>query len=420
MRRQRPSRNGLAGSLALVALGLVAGSARADWPQYGGPDRNFKVGSAGLADSWSAAAPRPLWRRPLGEGYSGVAVANRRLFTLYRDGGDEVAAALDPGNGQTLWEQRWPEPDARLNRQYGPGPHSTPLVVAGRVFAVGALGRLAALDAASGRTLWTRELVDDLGGTLMDRGYAPSPIAWRDTVIVPVGGAGHAVVAFRQSDGGLVWSSQDFGNAPSSPLLIDVGGATQLVVFMAAEIAGLDPESGALLWRHEHRTRWDLNISMPVWNAEDGILFYSSAYDAGSGALRLTREGDATRAEPLWFTNQLRIQFTNAMRIGDVVFGSSGDFGPVPMTGVDATTGKILWRDRSFGRSSILHADGKLILLDEDGKLGLARLEESGLDVLGEYQVCDRRTWTPPTLHGRILYVRDREELVALELPGGR
>jgi len=417
MPRQRPSRSSAVASLTFVALGALAGLGWADWPQFGGPTRDFRIGSAGLADSWSPEGPEPLWRRPLGEGYSGVAVANRRLFTLYRDGGDEVAIALDPGTGETLWEQRWSEPDARLNRQYGPGPHSTPLVVAGRVFAVGALGHLAALDAASGRPLWSKELIDELGGTLMDRGYAPSPIAWRDTVIVPVGGSGHAVMAFRQSDGGVVWGSQDFGNAPASPLLIEVGGEPQLVVFMAAGLAGLDPESGALLWSHEHRTRWDLNISLPVWSAKDGVLFYSSAYDAGSGALRLTCQGDRTAVESLWVTNQLRIQFTNAMRIGDVIFGSSGDFGPLPMTAVDAKTGKILWRDRSFGRSSIIHADGKLILLDEDGKLGLARLGDSGLEILGEYQVLDRRTWTPPTLHDRLLFVRDREELLALELP---
>ena len=107
------------------------------------------------------------------------------------------------------------------------------------------------------------------------------------------------------------------------------------------------------------------------------------------------------------------------MRIGDVVYTSNGDFGPVPMTAVNVHSGEILWRDRSFSRASTILADGKLVVLDEDGTLGLARVSERGLEVMAEHQILDRRAWTPPALHGRMLFVRDREELMAFELPGG-
>ena len=313
--------------LALPALGLItalSAPAAAEWPQWGGPGRDFEAETEGLASSWPADGPRQLWRRPLGEGYSGMAVAGGRLFTLYREGDHEAVIPLDPDTGAKLWVHRWREPTDGFNLQHGPGPHSTPLAVGERVFAVGARGRLVALEAATGRLLWARELVDELGGTFFDRGYAPSPIAWRDTVIATVGGTGHAVVAFGQQDGEVRWQAQDFGNAPASPRLIDVGGQPQLVVFMAREVAGLDPDGGALLWRHEHTTNWDLNISDPVWG-EDGVLFFSSAYDSGGGALRLSRAGDATSVEPLWSSNQVRVHFTNAIRIGDVVYASTGD-----------------------------------------------------------------------------------------------
>ena len=403
--------------LTFALAAVAAAPTAAEWPQWGGPGRDFESATTGLASAWPDSGPRRLWRRALGEGYSSVAVADGRLFTLYRDGDDEVAVALDPATGATLWQHRWPEPTDGFNLQQGPGPHSTPLVVSERVFAVGARGRLVALEAASGRLLWARELVDRLGGTFFDRGYAPSPIAWGDTVITTVGGAGHAVMAFRQADGELAWQAQDFGNAPASPSLIEVGGQPQLVVFMAREVAGLDPDGGALLWRHEHRTNWDLNISVPVWG-DDGVLFYSSAYDSGGGALRLTRSGGSTSLEPLWFSNQVRVHFTNAIRIGDVVYASTGDFGPVPLLAVDVHSGEILWRDRHFSRASLILADDKLVILDEDGTLGLARVGPAGLEVLAEHQLLDRRAWTPPALSGRALFIRDREEIQAVELPG--
>ncbi len=403
---------------ALLAILTLALPAAADWPQWGGPERNFTAATKGLAAAWPEGGPKRLWQRELGEGYSGLAVVDGRLYTLYREGGDEVVIAVAADSGKTVWQHRYPVPLEGLNTEHGPGPHATPLVVDGRVFTVGSRGRLLALDAASGEVLWRQELISGLGGTPMDRGYSGSPLAYRDTVIATVGGEGHAVMALRQKDGAVVWQSQDFRNSPSSPLLIRVDGQDQLVAFMAAEVAGLDPATGRLLWSHPHRTRWGLNISLPLWSA-DGLLFLSSAYDGGSRVLRLGRQDGRTAVEELWFSNQMRLHFTNAIRIGDRVYGSSGDFGPVPLTAVAVETGEVLWRDRTFSKANlILLADGKLLLLDEDGTLGLATPGPEGLVVHAQAQVLDGRAWTVPTLVGRRLYVRDRKQLLALELPG--
>jgi outer membrane protein assembly factor BamB len=141
------------------------------------------------------------------------------------------------------------------------------------------------------------------------------------------------------------------------------------VVFASTRIIGLDPANGRELWSHPHLTRSAFNISTPLWSAEDGILFMSSAYDGGGRAIQLTRAGEATEVEELWFSNQVRVHFGTAVRIGDTVYASSGDLGPAPMPAVDVPTGEVLWRDRTFAKHSVLFADGKLILLDEDGAL---------------------------------------------------
>jgi outer membrane protein assembly factor BamB len=396
---------------SLAAAGLLAD----DWPQWGGPHRNFRASGAQVAASWPSSGPREVWSRPLGEGYAAIAAEGNRLYTMYRRGETEVVVALDAATGKTVWEHRYDAPALEgMRLEHGPGPHTTPLIVGNRLFAAGAMGHLHALDKNTGRVLWSRNL-HEMTGFVWRRGYSSSPIAHKDTVIVTTGKAGQSVIAFRQSDGEVVWKKQDFDYGPSSPILIDVDGQTQLVVFMGEGPAGLDPATGELLWRHPHATRGGLNISTPVWG-EDNLLFLSSAYDGGSRMLHLARQGQKTQVKELWSTSRMRIHFGTAIRLGDYVYGSSGDFGPAFLAAVNVKTGEVAWQDRSFARASMVFADGKAIVLDEDGNLGLVTLSPSGPKVLARAEVLARNAWTPPTLVGTRLYLRDRRTIRALDL----
>jgi outer membrane protein assembly factor BamB len=264
--------------------------------------------------------------------------------------------------------------------------------------------------------VWSHELWKELGGKVHGRGYSCSPIAYAGTVILPVGGRdGQGLMAFDQADGRVVWKGSDLVPAPSSPILIEVDGQEQLVVFHAKGVAGVDPRSGALYWDHEHITNWGLNISTPVWG-EGNLLFVSSAYNGGSRVLRLAQAGGKTRVEELWFGNKLRIHIGNAQRLGDHVYGSSGDFGPAFFTAVELRTGRVAWQQRGFARAVSLHADGKLLLLDEEGTLALASASPKGMTVHARAKVLAKNAWTAPTLVGTRLYLRDRATIKALEL----
>jgi outer membrane protein assembly factor BamB len=335
---------------------------------------------------------------------------------MYRRGNDDVVIALEAATGKTHWEHAMPAPhQAGMAMEHGPGPHSTPLLAGDRLFVVSITGRLECLDKRTGKPLWAHDLWTEYGGTLLNRGYAASPVAYRDLVIVPVGGKGHAVMAFRQADGKVAWKAQDFENTGSSPTLIDVGGLDQLVVFMAEEVAGLNPLNGDLQWRVPHRTDWNLNISMPVYG-KDGILFISSAYGSGSQGIQLTRAGTGVAAKPIWKSNRMRIHHGNAIRIGEAVYGSSGDFGPAPLSAIDVKTGKMLWQDRGMSKANFVYADGKLIGLDEEGNLGMVEISASGGKLLAKSQVFQGRSWTAPTLVGSVLYARDRKMIAAFDL----
>jgi outer membrane protein assembly factor BamB len=401
------------------------------WRQWGGPTRDFISTATGLADTWPAGGPPRLWSRPLGLGHSAVVVDDGRLSPAYRPAGAgggggaarfearEVVVAIDAATGETIWEHAY---DAEpLNFRFGAGPHATPLIVGDRLFAAGTNKQVHALDTRTGAVLWSRDLVAELGAppTLarpaVTAGYGVSPLAFEDTIILQVGGPGQSVVALRQSDGEVAWRSGDFLIAHAAPILIDVDGQTQVVIFGGQTVNGLDPRTGELLWSHPHDTDGDMNNSTPIWGP-DNVLFLSSAYNQGSRALRLSRRDGATRVEELWFTGRVQLMFSNAVRLGDHVYGTDGAFGPGFFTAIDARTGAIAWQERGFGRSSLLWADGKVIVLDEDGRLVLARVSPEGLEILAETPLFDTVSWTVPTLVGTTLYARDREQLVALDL----
>jgi hypothetical protein len=178
----------------------------------------------------------------------------------------------------------------------------------------------------------------------------------------------------------------------------------------------MDPATGQTLWAHPHRTDWGLNISTPSWSSVDHLLFVSSAYGTGSRVLELRQTGGKTSVTEKWASNRVRIHFGSVIRLGDYVYGASGDFGPAFLTAVDVKTGRTAWQDRSFARAQLLYGDGKLILLDEDGALGLAAISPQGLKVLARASVLENLSWTAPTLAGTKLYARDRKNIVAFDL----
>ena len=413
---------GAVGEAAGVRLTAANGT---DWTQWGGPHRNFISDATGLASSWPPGGPKNLWTRALGEGHSSILAEGPRVYTMYRPAGlfssvrrgqEEVVIALDASSGKTVWEFKYPATTDGVDFSQGAGPHSTPLIAGTRIFAASSKRELFAIDKATGKLLWAHDFVKEYQAPTGDRGYSCSPLAYNGTAIVTVGGPNQTAAAFNQETGALVWKAGNIQPSPASPILIDVDGQPQLVVFGGDRIAGMNPSSGETLWTHPHKTDWGLNISTPVWSPADHLLFVSSAYNSGGRALELHQSGAKTVVAEKWFLNRMRVHIGTVIRLGDYLYGSSGDFGPAFLSAVDIKTGRLAWQDRSFSRAQLLYADGKLILLDEDGRLGLATVGPDGLNVLARANVLENVSWTPPTLSGTTLYVRDRKLIAALDL----
>jgi outer membrane protein assembly factor BamB len=393
--------------------------AEAQWPQWGGPQRSFKTESGELAESWPKDGPRRIWSRRLGDGYSAIVADGGMLFTMYRLGPEderEITVALDAATGRTLWQHVNPAPltgppdDSGWG---GKGPNSTPLVAHSRLITIGSRALLHCFDRQTGKVLWRVDLAADLGAPVEDNvGYSPSPIAYAGTVVVPVGvsrgGKGQTLAAFSLADGALVWKGLSFPLDYSSPIMIRYRDRDQLVMTTRQGLIGVDPADGSLIWRHSKAG----SIVTPVSDGAD-LLFYSTGgSDAVGRVVRLTSREEKVQPVELWSGNKVLIWQPTPVVVDGFLYGSTTK----KMLCVDLTSGELRWSRQGFPMASCVWADGKLIILDKNGKLSLATAAPEGMEVHARCKVTEKYSFTVPTLVGTTLYLRDRKNAMALDL----
>ncbi len=432
----RPSVSGLAVCI-VASIGLFIGDpAFGQWSQWGGQNRDFRAKTQGLADEWPKDGPKRLWHKELGVGYSGIVVDDGLLYTMYRKTmttPEEYTVALDAKTGEQIWQHAnsaaiIEKPDERWG---GQGPNSTPLIVGDRLFAVGSRSVLHCFNKKTGEVLWSHDLAGEFNAPL-DRhcGYCCSPIAYKDMIILAIDKErpeedshefrvprvetlgkmeGQTLAAFKQATGELVWKELDFKIGYSSPILIQFGGGDQLVFSTRGGLIGVDPNNGFLLWHHPVVGR----EMTPIWHKKRSLLFYTSHDGSTLGlAVKLTEKDGQTVAKELWLKRKIRIGIPTPVRVGDFIFGATDQL----LMCVNMKTGKRQWARRGYPEASCVYGDGKLIVLDQNGRLTLATVTPEMFNVCSQCTITEKYSLTAPALVGRTLYVRDRKHIMALDV----
>lgn len=380
-----------------------------DWPQYRGPNRDG-AGAAPDIGPWPEDGPAEVWRRPIGAGFASLAVKGDRLFTSAVDQEEETLFCLDAGTGDEVWRLAMgPE----FTEEFGDGPRSTPTVDdRGLVYALSSRAVLFAVDSRDGTVIWSRDLHRQFGGSDYDRGYSSSPLVEGELLILNVGPEDDgAVVALERTTGDVVWSSESGRSAYSSPVAVTVDGQRQIVTAIGRGVIGLDPEDGALLWEHEWKTKYGLNIAMPVVLPDDRILL-SSGYDQGAVLLEVSQDGGRWSAEPSWTQRLFRNHFSTSIYYQDLLFG----FDESNLKCLDAETGEPRWASRDFGKGSLVRLGDILMVLSETGEVGLVRATGESFQELARARVLEGKCWTAPAVAGGRLFVRNSSEIVCLDL----
>lgn len=391
-----------------VAVGDLADSR--DFPQFQGPTRDGNVPGVRLATDWIARPPRLLWRRPVGEAWSGFAVAGNRAVTLEQHGSEERVTCYDLTTGRPLWSHgdpgRWEDPLG------GPGPRATPAIADGRVYTLGGTGRLNALDLASGKRIWTTDIIEDAAASIPTYGVSASPLVLGDVVIVVAGGGERqSLVAYDRDTGERAWAGGDAPAAYSSPLLADLNGRRQLLVLNEVALSAHDPGDGTVLWNREWPGQTQ-RVSQPVVLPGDRV-FVSTGYGIGGKLFHILDDGGSLRAETVWENLNLKAKFSNVVHRDGYLYGLDDGI----LVSIDLADGSRAWKRGRYGHGQILLVGDLLVVLSERGEVALVDADPGAFRERAREKVIDGKTWNHPALAGRYLLVRNDREAACLELP---
>jgi outer membrane protein assembly factor BamB len=394
--------------LCLLFVASVAlAQSNANWPQWRGPNRDGISKETGLLKQWPAEGPPLVWKATgAGRGFSSFSISNGRLITMGLRGDREFVIAFDLATGKEAWAT--PNGSAFQNDR-GDGPRGTPTVDGDRIYALGGNGDLSALDARTGKVVWTKNVLREFGGRNIQWGISESPLVIGNKLLVNPGGTDASMVALNKSDGSVIWKSQSDKAGYSSAIPVQVNGGTQVVFFTSQRAVGLNLNDGKLLWEYAKPANNVANCATPV--AKGNRVFISSDYGTGGGVVEIKPDGTA---QEIWFTKDMRNHHSSSVLVSDYLYG----FSSAILTAIKFDTGEVAWKDRSVGKGSLVYADGRLYLFSERGVVGLAEATPTGYVERGRFKIeaGSIETWTHPIVAGGRLYLRDQDTIYAYDV----
>ncbi|HYP05254.1 MAG TPA: PQQ-binding-like beta-propeller repeat protein [Bryobacteraceae bacterium] len=383
----------------------------AEWPGFRGPQRDSVVRGLRINTDWSAAPPTELWRRPIGPGWSSFAVAGDLLYTQEQRGNDEIVACYKVSTGEPVWSHR--DPVRFWESNAGAGPRSTPTLNGSRVFALGATGILNALDSATGRRLWSRNIAADTDKAVPEWGFASSPLVIDNVVVVA---AASAMAGYDADTGKPRWQVKGERGSYSSPHQVTVDGVVQVVMLSGAGAVAVDPATGAELWKHP----WEpggSTIVQPAVMVGGDILINGISGTGGHGIRRIAAARSAAggwNTQERWTSSGLKPYFNDFVVHKGHAYGFDGNI----LSCIDLEDGKRKWKGGRYGNGQlVLLADQDVLLvLSEDGELALVSATTGGYQEIAKRPALNAKTWNHPVVVRGTLLVRNGEEMAAFKL----
>ncbi len=382
-----------------------------DYPQFLGPGRNATLDGVELSADWGRSPPRLVWRRPIGAGWSGFAVAGDSAFTQEQRKDDEIVSCYGLLDGEPRWSHA--DPGRYETTIGGVGPRATPAVDAERVYALGALGLLNCLDRPTGRLIWSRDAIAENGAHRNEWGMSRSPLLHGDLVIISAGGKDdRSLVAYRKATGEPAWHGGSARAGYSSPIAAELAGRTQVLVLNHGVATAHDPATGKVLWEFP----WPKDNPSPAQLLPipgDRVLA-SSGYGVGCALYKIARTSEGgLQADLLWKNLNLKAKFANSVRRGGFVFGLDDGI----LVCLDLETGARRWKAGRYGHGQLILAGGLLLVTAESGEVFLVRANPERHEELGSFRALDAKTWNTPAFAAPYLLVRNDQEAACYELP---
>jgi outer membrane protein assembly factor BamB len=386
----------------------------ADWPQLLGPTRDGNSTETKLLWDWPPGGPPIAWKKDVGTGWAGPVVAAGKLILFHRVDDNEVVTCFDPATGKELWTFKYP---ARYRDDFGfdNGPRATPTIADGKVFTLGANGDFHAIDLATGKKLWARNLLTDYKASKGFFGVACSPLFIDGKLLLNVGGAGAGVVAFDPATGKELWKATDDQASYSSPTAAEINGKPVAVFLTRAGLKVFNPATGSVQYEFPWRPRINesVNAATPlVWKDQ---IFLTVSYSTGAVLLK----ANGAELDEIWSNDKsLSCQYNTPVRVGDYLYGVHGrsDVGTAQLRCVEWKTGTVKWSEPNFGVAFLIAVDGGLLGLTESGDLVRFDASSAKYQERARTSILGKPTRAAPALADGRFFARDGNKLVCVKL----
>jgi outer membrane protein assembly factor BamB len=423
-------------SLAALLTGavvLAASSAFAlDWPRWQGPDRTAMSKETGLLKEWPAGGPSLAWKATeLGGGDGGPAIANGKIIGVANRGADEVVWGLSEADGKPLWTWRLgPALKSRMP-QSQEGPSCTPTIEGDVIYVEGLSGNVVCLQVADGKIIWQRNLQTDFGGKSPNWSFRESPLIDGDKLICTPGAADATVVALNKKTGEVIWKSAVPGNpgaAYASAIVFDFEGQRQYAQLTAKALIGISAADGKFLWRYDKpANNGGINCVTPIY--KDGAVFAASAYGAGGGAVKLSKEADGSiKAEEIFFSKKIQNHHGGVILVDGYIYGANGGNEGGSLVCLDFKNGEVKWdaktlADKKVVKGSLTFAEGMLYYRMENGTVALVEANPKEYIEHGRFEQPNRTSlpaWAHPVIANGKLYIRDQSTLYCYDIKAAK
>lgn len=410
--------------LILLVLGLsIAASAseKTDWPCYHGPDRTNLSTDIKLLQAWPEDGPELLWTNTdIGHGYSSVAIAAGRIFTAGMIDKQTYVTALDM-EGTKLWQslngQSWEASERQTWAVPYAGSRGTPTVDGDKVYHLSELGRLSSFDIQSGNERWHIELLTTFKAERPEYGYSESVLIHGNILFCCPGGDTAYAAAIDKATGKTLWTNNEIKDAVGncSAVIVNLDGIEQFITMSASQVLSFRADNGDLLWKYAFANDRENNAADVV--VSDGLVYASSGYGKGSILLRPKKqENSKFLVESVWTSELLDNHHGGVLLYDGYLYGAGHN--ARGWFCLDFDTGKKLWQTEE-GKGSLIYADGRLYCLDETGKMSLVKASPEKWDVVGSFRPPRGRRgafWAHPVVCGGRLYIRHSDKLLAYDV----
>ena len=389
-----------------------------EWPKWRGPNADGISHETGLLQKWPENGPAKVWSAKVGLGFSSPIAQDGKVYLFSQDGNKDVLAAFDADSGKLLWGQAY---NGGYPKDDYAGSRSTPTIDGDRIYTFGGGGDLVCRQLSDGKEIWHLNVLQVTRTQLLQWGQASSPLVGEKAVFVQCGMGGPLAVAVDKMTGKSGWRSERTGQAGyAAPILMDVAGGKQLIVFAGNELTAMNPENGKTLWTVPWPTSYGVNAGTPI--AVGDKLFVSSGYNHGAAQFQVGPAG----AKQVWMTQEVQDKFPAAVYEDGYLYCNSEDHSGT-LKCLNWADGKVKWAAKGgratklgFG-GSFVRVEDKLITMSQNGLLSLMKATPEGVELISQAQVFPEtfdRVWSTPMIYHGKLYAKGQSELACFDISG--